>query len=371
MIRVSNPQAAYMYQRNEIDNAIQRVLHSGMYVRGMEVLNFEKEFAKYVGAKYCVSCGSGTDAMGLAIRALKKQKHTGFFINVVTVSLTAQGTIANLVNHIAELTPIDVDSSMTMDLENLERCINNKYTSVIIPVHLYGNPVNMRELKRIAGDIPIIEDCCQAHGTRIGRQHVGTFGEMGIFSFYPTKNLGAIGDGGAVVTNDEELYELLRLYRQFGWKEGDKNNATLRTGQSRLDTLQAAILRVKLPLLNNRIATRRRNADLLKQILQYKFTMLDWRKGCSYHQFVIMLENKEQRESFMQYMKEKDIQTLIHYPIPLHLQDAYKSWFTKTDLPKTEEYCDRIVSLPVYPELSGQELSRIGEAAYLWSDANL
>jgi len=368
MILVSNPQASYESQSAEIDMAIQRVLHRGHYIGGEEVERFEKKFAEYTGSKYCVSCGSGTDAMRLAVRALYEDYQRP--LTVATVSLTSPGTLAGALEYIDHVVGIDINDSFVMDLSDLEKALEEYTVQAIIPVHLYGNFCDIDEIKRIAPNIPIIEDCCQAHGTRGFGNNAGTIGEAGVFSFYPTKNLGAIGDGGAIVTNNKSLYEDLLKYRQYGWIKNHRENATTNDSQSRLDAIQAAILSVKLDILGYKIKKRQQIAQWYKDYLNKDvFTHVQWSYGASYHQFVVMLSDKEKRDAFRKHMYISGIQTSIHYALPLHKQDGYKYMYHRCDkLPKTSSYCDRIVSLPMYPELAGNEIVRVIEEATRWTE---
>jgi len=264
---------------------------------------------------------------------------------------------------------VDINESFTMDHNDLREVVSENYIDVIVPVHLYGNPADMTMIKEIARPkrIRIIEDCCQAHGTRGPfNRHVGTIGDMGVFSFYPTKNLGAIGDGGAVITDDAEYYNRLVELRNYGWKANTNINATTRaTGNSRLDAIQAAVLSIKLDILDYKIKQRQKLAQWYKQYLSKDvFTHVSWNQRASYHQFVVMLPDKEKRDAFRKNMYVSGIQTSIHYRLPLHKQDGYKNMYHRGDkLQKTEEYCDRIVSLPMYPELTGHEMVRVIEEA--------
>jgi dTDP-4-amino-4,6-dideoxygalactose transaminase len=371
MIQVSNPWAAYNWQAASIEQNIKRVLNSGRYINGEEIEKFEQEFAKYVGTEYCVACGSGTDAMTLAWNALFYDKKRSYFRrphHVATVSLTAVGTIAPLAVANCGITFVDIDNSCTMDPEKLKKKLPGSI-DCIVPVHLYGNPADMNAIKTAASvhRIPIIEDCCQAHGTKYQGQHVGTFGDLGVFSFYPTKNLGALGDGGAVVTNNSVLYDKLMRFREYGWVLNNRD-ATAVVGQSRLDPIQAAILRDKLQYLPQKILRRKGIAETYKSIFDHeKFEHIHWGFGASFHQFVMMLQGKEERKSFMMHMASQGIETAIHYRLPVHKQQAYHLSDPQT-LQKTNEMCDRVVSLPIYPELTQQELVRVAEGVMSWAE---
>lgn len=348
-------------------------MHGGHYIGGEEVERFEKKFAEYTGAKYCLSCASGTDAMRLAVTVLLKD--TGNTnVRVATVSLTSPGTVAGFFPFVNSIMGVDINESFTMDHNDLREVVSENYIDVIVPVHLYGNTANMIAIKEIARprNIPIIEDCCQAHGARVHfDKHVGTIGDMGVFSFYPTKNLGAIGDGGAIITDNAEYYNRLVELRNYGWKANTNTNATTHlSGNSRLDAIQAAILSVKLELLDYKVGQRKQLASWYKQYLNKDvFTHVSWNTDASYHQFVIMLPDKEKRDAFRKHMYIEGIQTAIHYSLPLHKQDGYKYMYHRSNkLPKTSSYCDRIVSLPMYPELTGYEMVRVIEGANRWAE---
>lgn len=241
MILCSNPSAQYLSQKSEIDEAISRVLKSGCYILGPEVESFEDEFARYIGVPFGIGVGSGTEALHLALVACG----IGRGDEVITVSNTAVATVASI--DLAGGTPVFVDidpESFAMDPGKIEKSISS-LTRAIVPVHLYGQPVDMNTVMNIAEryGLSVIEDCAQAHGATYKGQRVGSFGHMACFSFYPTKNLGALGDGGMVVTKDPDLAENARLLREYGWKE--RNVSSVRGWNTRLDELQAAILRIK------------------------------------------------------------------------------------------------------------------------------
>src|SRR5882724_3049327 len=252
MILCSNPRAQYLAHRAEIDAAVARVLDEGWYILGGEVKAFESEFASYIGAAYAVGVGSGTEALHLALKACGIGKGD----EVITVSHTAVATVSAIES--ADATPVLVDiepHSYTLDPTKLEAALTSR-TKAIIPVHIYGQPADLEPILEIAGrhEIRIIEDCAQAHGAKYKGRCVGSFGDIGCFSFYPTKNLGAIGDGGMLVTDDKALAERAFLLRQYGWVE--RYVSSIQGGNSRLDEIQAAVLRIKLPYLDSDNARR-------------------------------------------------------------------------------------------------------------------
>jgi len=356
MIPVASPLAQYRAVSADIQSVISRVLENGYYIMGPEVQAFEREFADYVGAAYCLGVGSGTDAIVIALKACGVQPGD----EVITVSMTAVATVAAI--EIAGAVPVFVD------IDPLKRCINPALieaqitgrTRAIIPVHLYGQPASMKEICAIAKkhNLTVIEDCAQAHGAMIGDRRVGTFGDIAAFSFYPTKNLGAIGDGGAVVTKSQELAEKCRLLRQYGWRA--RYVSEIPGMNTRLDELQAAILRVKLAKLDADNAKRRLIADayaqsINRQILAPPPTV----SGTTPVMHLYVAECLQERDSIMNKLAESGISTAIHYPQPVHLQPAYLGRFKGSEsLPVTEVLTGRILSLPMYPELNEQQIIR-------------
>ena len=292
MIITTNPQAAYLAHRKEIDQAIATVLDSGWYILGQQVSAFEAEFARYLGAGFAVTTASGTDGIELALRACG----IGEGDVVITVSHTAVATVAAIERCGALPVLIDIDpDTYTMDPQRLEHAIQSVEGTAraIIPVHLYGHPADMAAINDIAQlhDLLVIEDCAQAHGATIGGQKVGTFGDMAAFSFYPTKNLGALGDGGCVVTSNESLCHKARALREYGWQ--DRYISAEPGINSRLDELQAAVLRVKLRYLDQNNARRGEIAQIYHdQLIATDLVLPRVQPDCThvYHQFVVQSE---------------------------------------------------------------------------------
>jgi len=347
---------SYQDHKEEIDAAIMRVLESGRYILGEEVRSFEEEFARYIGVNYGIGVGSGTDAINLALKACG----IGPGDEVITVSLTAVATVAAI--ELSGATPVLVDitpDTYTLDPDLVEEVITSQ-TKAVLPVHLYGHPADMDRIVPLAleHDLYVIEDCAQSHGALLQGRKTGSLGDIAAFSFYPTKNLGAIGDGGMVVTDDVDLAEKVRLLRQYGWKK--RNMSNIPGMNSRLDEIQAAILRVKLQYLDQDNRIRRRLARVYdKYLLSDSITTPITSKGCvhAYHQYVIQTYR---RDAMRQYLADYGIDTLIHYPIPIHLQDAYCGRIkTSGHLIMTEEICRRIVSLPLHPSLYEEDLLEI------------
>lgn len=352
IILCSNPKEQYLTHKIEIDNVISKVLHNGRYILGNEVKLFEEEFAKFIGVKYGIGVGSGTEALHLALKAC----NIGPGDEVITVSNTAVATISAI-----ELTgakPVFVEvsqDSYTIDPQKIEVAITPK-TRAIVPVHIYGHPANMNPIISIARkfNLKIIEDCAQAHGAKYDGRKVGSIGDIACFSFYPTKNLGAIGDGGMIVTNSQELSEKCKLLREYGWTE--RYISQINGWNSRLDELQAAILRIKLKYLLRDNDSRRRIAGIYdKSLPGESITTPIVQNNCEhvYHLYVIRIKA---RDSLLEYLRKHNVYALIHYPVPAHLQPAYK---TGIKLEITESISQEILSLPIYPELRNKEIEII------------
>lgn len=346
--------AQYQSLKVEMDAAIQEVVAGAHFIHGAEVDLFEKEFAVYLGAKHCVTVNSGTDALILGIRALGLKPGDEVIVPVHTYIATALGASEN------GLRPVFVDMDehdYGMDINDLKKKITSK-TKAIIVVHLFGQPDKIDEIKEMIAasgrKIHLIEDACQAHGALYHGKRVGTFGVFAAFSFYPGKNLGAYGDGGAVVTNDENVAVSIRSLREYGQKKKYIHDAA--GINSRLDTIQAAVLRVKLPHLDRWNTLRQKWAGYYSDHLQ-KIVKIPLRiKGREsvFHLYVIEAEN---RDGLLRHLADAGVQALIHYPIPLHLQGAYKELgYKRGDFPHAEKFANRILSLPIYPDLTKKQV---------------
>jgi len=346
----------YSLIKPEIDDAIQRVIKNSSFIGGEEVSAFEEEFAQYCDAHYCAGVNSGTDALKFICMALGIKEGDEVILPVNTFIATALGVSS------MGAKPVFVDcedGTYNIDVKKIEEKITSR-TKAIIAVHLYGQPAEMDSIISIAQKhkLYVIEDACQAHGAFYKDRRVGTFGIASAFSFYPGKNLGAYGDGGAVITNDADMTEKIKKLREYGQEK--KYVHTERGTNSRLDGLQAAILRVKLRHLDGWNEKRRNVAacyyDNLKDLqIKLPVTMAD--RNHVYHLFVIETDN---RDELLQYMSQKEIFCGIHYPIPLHLQGAYRELgYKEGDFPVSERSASRILSLPVYPELKKEEIRYI------------
>jgi dTDP-4-amino-4,6-dideoxygalactose transaminase len=357
-IPAANPAAQYLSHQAEINAAIAAVLDGNRYILGPQTQAFEQEFAAYLGVAHAVGVGSGTEALHLALRAC----HIGAGDEVITVSHTAVATVSAI--ELAGAVPVLVDIdpvTYTIDPQLIERAITPR-TKAIIPVHLYGGAAHLQPIVDLARkyDLKLIEDCAQAHGARYADRVVGSYGDVACFSFYPTKNLGAIGDGGLVATNDPQIAENLNLLRQYGWRE--RYVSEVAGWNTRLDELQAAILRMKLRYLDEDNAKRRSLAAIydeqLSGIVTLPIELANTRHV--YHLYVI---RHAQRDALMAFLRERGIGTAIHYPVPIHLQPAYRGRLgDEGSLPETEKAAREIVSLPMYPELSAEEVQTVAQA---------
>ncbi len=358
LIPAANPHAQYLSHQAEIDVAIAAALSGNRYILGPETLAFEQEFAAYLGVAYAIGVGSGTDALHLAIRACG----LGPGDEIITVAHTAVATVSAIESAGATPVLVDIDpATYTLDPNQIERAITPR-TKAIIPVHLYGAAADLKPMIDLARrhQLKLIEDCAQAHGARYADRMVGSYGDVSCFSFYPTKNLGAIGDGGLIATSDPTLADNLRLLRQYGWRE--RYVSEIAGWNSRLDELQAAILRVKLRYLNEDNDKRRSLAAIYDEQLAGQVTTPIERTGTRhvYHLYVI---RHPRREALMNHLRERGIGTAIHYPVPVHLQPAYRGRLGAVgSLPETELAAREIISLPVYPELREAEALTVANA---------
>lgn len=366
MIPQANPGAGYRALKSEIDTAVARALSSGWYILGNELRAFEAEFATWLGAAHVTGCGNGTDAIALALRGLG----IGPGATVVTVSHTAVATVAAI--EMAGATPLLIDiepSYYTMDPDALRQVLENPPPGLppiraVLPVHLYGQPADLDRIVPLCRShgVFLIEDCAQAHGARLHGQRVGTFGDAATFSFYPTKNLGALGDGGAVATSDPALAERITALRQYGWH---KHYISDEVGvNSRLDEVQAAILRVKLSHLDRHNARRQDIAKFFTAILDGTRLHSPHSRQGAEHVYHLYVTRSLERDRWQSQLKEAGIGTGIHYPAPVHLQPAYINRVAvgPSGCHETERAAREVLSLPIYPELSQTDTAAICSA---------
>ena len=349
--------AQYQSIKPEIDNAIQSILDSTAFIGGQAVRNFESNFANFCRANYCVGVASGTDALFLALKALDIGQ--GDEVIVPAISFIATSEAVTAVG--AKVVFVDVnEDSYNIDVSRIEEKITQR-TKAIIPVHLYGQPADMDPINEIAQqhNLKVIEDSAQAHGAEYKGKRTGTLGDIACFSFYPGKNLGAYGDAGAVVTNDEEIADKIRMMANHGRLK--KYDHLFEGVSSRLDGLQAAILDVKLKHLDDWTAARRKVAgtynDLLSDLEEVVLPKEEPYAKHVYHLYVVRLAN---RDSVREFLKEKGIFAGIHYPTPLPLLKAYDYLGHKPgDFPVAEKLAKEVLSLPMYPELTGEQIEFI------------
>jgi dTDP-4-amino-4,6-dideoxygalactose transaminase len=350
--------SGYLAQQREIDAAVHRVLESGWYILGRETAAFEAEFAAYCGAAGCVGVNSGTDALYLALRAC----NIGPGDEVITVAHTAVATVAAI--RMTGATPVLVDidpDTWTMAPASLAAALTPA-TRAVIPVHLYGHPADMDAIRTIARECFVIEDCAQAHGAQYKGRPVGSFGDLACYSFYPTKNLGALGDGGAVTGNDPQLLDRVRLLREYGWTPQARYISRVEGVNSRLDELQAAILRVRLRYLDADNAARRRLAALYNALLPPAVKRPVEQPGARhvYHLYVIQHAD---RNGLLARLAAQGIGAAIHYPVPVHLQPAYQDGQVRCQpLPVTEQAAREVLSLPMYPALTEAQVRTVAAA---------
>lgn len=347
----------------EIEQAISRVVASGWFVLGSEVLAFEQEFALYCSKPYCVTLANGTDALEIALRALD----IGPGKMVLTVANAGMySSIAILATGAMPLYAEISVNTLLLDVVDLARMLETHKVDAIIVTHLYGLLASIEDIIELAKtyDVPVIEDCAQAHGARRQGKKAGSFGDIACFSFYPTKNLGALGDGGAIVTSRKDLSDKVKQYRQYGW--GSKYNVKLSGGRnSRLDEIQAAILRVKLPLLDQ-WNERRRNiaARYSKGITNAKVaTQVICGEEYVAHLYVIRVVG---RDILRQYLTDSGIPSDVHYSIPDYAQPAYCHLFNDIRLPLTEQACSEVLTLPCFPEMTDVEVDAVIDCVNSW-----
>jgi dTDP-4-amino-4,6-dideoxygalactose transaminase len=350
----------YQVISEEANHAVLEILRSGRYIGGEAVSELERQFALYHGVSDCVACNSGTDALYLALRALGIQ--AGDEVITSTFSFIATAEAINLVGAVPVFVDIDINT-FNLDVALLEKALTPQ-TKAIIPVHLFGQSVNMSEVVNFARshNLFVIEDCAQATGAEWHGQKVGSIGDIGCFSFFPTKNLGGCGDGGAITTNNPELAAQIRMIKEHGSKERYLHEVI--GVNSRLDAIQAVILQIKLKYLdfwnNQRIEIAQRYRELLQPLPNITLPTALARGKHVWNQYTILTENRDQIRAALQ---EKDVLSMVYYPIPLHLQPVYQYLgYKKGDLPVAELASEKVLSLPMFPDLSFEEQQQVASA---------
>lgn len=351
----------YSQIKEEVNDAISTVVNNQYFILGKELENFEKEYALYLNTKYTVGVGSGTDGLIIALRALGIGKGD----EVITQPNSFIATALAITQ--VGATPVFVDAdkdTYQINTQEIEKKITKK-TKAILPVHLYGAPCEIDRIKEIAKahKLFLVEDAAQAHGATYKGKKVGTFGDIGIYSFYPGKNLGAYGDGGAISTNNDDIYKRILLLRNYGQSKKYFHDSI--GINSRLDEIQAAVLRVKLRYIDRWNNERNEKAKQYHKLLDNIKYQVVYPEGMSnYHVFII---EHPKRDKLQQYLHEKGIQTLIHYPLPIHLQKCYNYLGYKIgDFPISEGLSDTILSLPMYAELKEQEIEYIAKTVRIF-----
>jgi dTDP-4-amino-4,6-dideoxygalactose transaminase len=359
VIPVANPAAKFKAREHELIDAMRRVIASGRYILGRETEAFEHEVAEFTGVDYCIGVGTGTDALTLALMGLGVAHGD----EVLTVSHTAVATVAAIERAGAVPVFVDVEPQRrTMDPVALEAAIGPRCRALVV-VHLYGQPADMTAIVKVAKQhgLAIVEDCAQAHGATLGGLHVGGLGDIGTFSFYPTKNLGAVGDGGAVVTNDREVAERVRRLRQYGWD--DERRATMPGMCSRLDELHAAMLRVMLVTLWDDVRKRQAIARRYDATLAGTRIVTPSRVRDTEHAYHLYVVEHDRRDDLADELRSLGVATGIHYPRPVHREPAYENRIRGCDrLPQTERLANIVLSLPMYPEMTEEQIEHVCRA---------
>jgi dTDP-4-amino-4,6-dideoxygalactose transaminase len=343
---------------DEVNEVVDRVLRGGWYILGEELTHFEQEFSSYIGTRYAIGMNSGSDALFLSIKALG----IGRGDEVLTVSHTFISTVDAIVRNDAMPVFVDIDSrTFCIDPAQIEDKITER-TKAIMPVHLYGHPADMQQIMEIARkhNLFVIEDACQAHGAKYEGRRVGRIGDLGCFSFYPTKNLGAYGDGGIVVTNNRQLAEKLKKLSNYG--QPRKNVHAFVGVNSRLDEIQATVLRVKLKYLDQWNRRRREIAGQYDVHLSDSGIITPVEKEYAEHVYYLYVIRCNDRDALQQNLSQRKIHTQIHYPVPVHKQRAYQDLGFDVHLPVTEQICGEILSLPMHPWLSEDDVRTIVDA---------
>lgn len=345
------------YQQ-ELKEACARVIDSGWYIMGNELAAFEQEFAAYCGIQYCLGVANGLDALTLTLRAWKELGRLQAGDEVIVPANTYIASVLAITEN--DLVPVLVEpdeDSFNLNISNIQNALTEK-TKAILPVHLYGKISPMDEIIKLANEhqLLVLEDCAQSHGARIKDRKCGAWGHAAGFSFYPGKNLGALGDAGAITTNDKELYDVLIALRNYGSHKKYENK--YQGVNSRLDEIQAAMLRVKLHHLDGETASRQEIAKRYRTEINNPLVILPKVENEAEHVWHLFVVRSKQRKQLQSWLSQHNIQTLIHYPIPPHKQKAFDN-FSKYKLPITETLHDQVLSLPMDPNLSKESIDEI------------
>lgn len=348
----------YESLKAEMDAAMHSVIDRTAFIKGPEIKEFEEAYAKAYGVKHCIGVANGTDAIYIVLKMLGIGKGD----EVITVANSWISTAETISQTGATPVFIDIDEFSTIDSSKIEAKITDK-TKAVIPVHIYGQAADVKNIKQIAQkhNLYLIEDCAQSHFAELDGQKVGTFGDAATFSFYPGKNLGAYGDAGAIITNNDDLAEKFRMYANHGALQ--KHHHIMPGINSRLDTLQAAVLKVKLPHIQKWNSMRAENAAYYDKILKgIGDIVCPPKRADTKHVYHVYSIRTKKRDALMKQLKENNIGTAIHYPVPLAFMEAYKALgYKETDLPMVAKYQHEILSLPMYPELSEEMMDYVAD----------
>lgn len=348
---------AYNKYKAEYDLVALEVLESGWYILGQKLNKFEKEFSEFLGSKYCVGLNSGLDALILAFRALDIKEGD----EVIVPANTYIASILGITENGAKPIFIDCDEFNNIDVSKIKKKIN-KNTKAILAVHLYGQSANMKKIKKIAEkyNLFLVEDCAQSHGAKFDEMVTGTWGDIGCFSFYPTKNIGAFGDAGAIVTNNSDIFEKINMLRNYGSKQ--KYHNEILGVNSRLDEIQAALLSVKLSHYNELRKERENIAKYYLENINNPLIELPKIRSGSEHVWHLFTIRTEERDRLQEYLSKNEIGTGIHYPIPPHLSKAYSYLNYKNgDFPVTESFANHTLSLPLFEGMTKDEIEYVIE----------
>lgn len=354
-IKFNQLDRGYLKYKDEYDKAAIKTLESGWYIMGKQGEKFEEDFASFVGAEYCVGLNSGLDALILAFRALGIGKGD----EVIVPANTYIASVLGITENGAIPVFVEPDEYYNLDVDKIEKKISNR-TKAILVVHLYGQAANMCKIQEIAkkNNLHLVEDCAQSHGAKYQDRTTGTWGDIGCFSFYPTKNIGAFGDSGAIVTNNEEIYEKIKMLRNYGSRIKYQNE--ILGVNSRLDEVQAALLSVKLGHYDELRKERASIADRYLQRIRNENIKLPLIRKGSEHVWHLFIIQSEEREKLQNYLADNGIGTQIHYPIPPHLSKAYEYLGHKLgDYPMTEQYASNILSLPLFEGMTDDEVQYV------------
>jgi len=343
--------------KEKIIEKVSDIISKGNFILGEEVEKFEKDFAKYCGTKYCIGVASGSDALVLSLKSLGLTKK-----KIISVANTFVATVDSIIRNDSQLYFTEIDEKTLQINTNLIEDAIDSETKAIIPVDLFGNMPDWSHIKEISekNNLLIVEDACQAHGSKFNSVKAGNFGDLSCFSFYPGKNLGAFGDGGAIVTNNEEHRDKLLKLRNYG--QAKKHYHDTVGFNSRLDSIQACVLREKLKHLDSWIEQKRKSAEIyqeqLKSLEDFEIPRIDSKVFHSYHLFPVIVKKRDELQNFLM---KNEISTGIHYPIPIHKQEGYQNLCFHKDLEITENIAKSIISLPMYPGISVEQIVYVSD----------